>query len=269
MVFAGDVAAQPVESRFLVGPSGTRLEPVGTAFASESSIPDWIIPVTSALIPGSGQLLAGNERGVLYLAAEAFLMLRFWSLRSEGRRNRDAFRDLAFSVARAPFRPARRDTVFKYFEVMESYLESGPFSTGSGSELVPPVDESTFNGRIWLLARQTFLPDPDSPPDTSSDEYRRALDFYAERAIGANFQWSWRDAGLERDLFSQSIRRSDDAFRMATQYLGLVLVNHLVSAIDGFVTQRLGSQTSVNTAIAAGPDRGQEVVARVMFRVEF
>jgi hypothetical protein len=242
---------------------------VGSAFVSNSAVPDWIVPVSSALIPGSGQLLAGNERGILYLAAEAFLMLRFWSLRSEGRRQRDAFRELAFSVARAPFRPARRDTVFEYFEAMESYLESGPFSTSSGPELAPPTDPSTFNGRIWVLARETFLPDPDAPPDTSSDEYRRALDFYGARAIGANFQWSWRDAGLERDLFRQSIRRSDDAFRMATQYLGLVLVNHLVSAIDGFVTQRLGSLASLNTAVAAGPDRGQEVVGRVMLRVEF
>jgi hypothetical protein len=152
---------------------------------------------------------------------------------------------------------------------MESYPESGPFSTGSGPELVPPTDELTFNGRIWLLARQTFLPDQGAPPDTSSEEYGRALEFYRARAIGANFQWSWRDAGLERDLFRQSIRRSDDAFRMATQYLGLVLVNHLVSSIDAFVTQRLGSQASLNSTIGAGPDRGGAVAARLMLRVEF
>jgi hypothetical protein len=269
LLVGGDAAAQRLTSGHSVGSPAGDLIPVGSAFVNISNTPEWILPVSSALIPGSGQLLSGHERGVLYLAAEAFLMLRFWSLRSEGRRQRDDFQDLAFSVARAPFRPASRDTVFEYFEAMESYLESGPFSTSSGVELVPPTDESTFNGRIWLLARETFLPDPDSPPDTSSDEYQRALDFYRARAIGANFQWSWRDAGLERDLFSQSISRSDDAFRMGTQYLGLVLVNHLVSAIDAFVTQRLASQASLNTAIVAGPDRGQDVVARVMFRVEF
>jgi len=251
------------------GSQVNNLIPLGSTFVSGRAVPAWIVPVSSVLIPGSGQLLAGHERGLLYVAAEAFLMLRFWSLRTEGRRERDLFRDLAFAVARAPFRPARRDTVFEYFEAMESYVESGPFNTSSGLELVPPTDESTFNGRIWRLARETFLPDPDAPPDTSSDEYRRALDFYGARAIGANFQWSWRDAGLERDLFSQSIRRSDDAFRMATQYLGLILVNHLVSAIDGFVTERLGRQASIHTAIAAAPDRGQKAVARVTLRVEF
>jgi hypothetical protein len=205
----------------------------------------------------------------LYLAAEAFLLLRLWSLEREGRRERDAFKDLAYSVARAPFRPARRDTVFEYYEAMQSYIESGPFSSGTGSEIIPPTDESTYNGYVWQLARETFLSYPDLPPDTASEEYRRALDFYASRAVGANFQWSWRDAGLERDLFKQSIERSDGAFRLATQYLGLVLVNHLVSTIDAFVTERLGSQASLRSAVSAGTNPTSDVVARVLLCVEF
>ena len=262
-----DAQNRPLRKGYV--PHASNLIPVGSAFAGRPNLPDWVFPVSSALIPGSGQLLAGHDRGVLYFTAEVFLLLRLWSLKAEGRRERDSFRNLAFSVARARFRPARRDTVFEYFETMESYVESGPFNTSSGPELVPPMDESTFNGRIWRLARETFMPDPDVPPDMSSEEYRRALDFYSARAIGANFQWSWRDAGLERDLFSQSIRRSDDAFRMATQYLGLVLVNHLVSAIDAFVAERLGVQASLSSAIAAGPDRGHDIVARMMVRIEF
>jgi len=237
--------------------------------AERHTSPRWIVPVSSAVIPGSGQLMTGRERGILYIAAEAFLMLRFWSLRSEARAQRDSYMDLAFSVARARFRPAIRDTVFEYFEAMESYVESGPFNTNSGPDLVPPTDESTFNGRIWRLARDTFLQDPDAVPDTSSEEYRRAVEFYRARAIGANFQWSWRDAGLERDLFSQSIRRSDGAFSTSTQYLGLILVNHLVSAIDGFISERLGSQASLNSTVAAGWYRREDVVARVTFRVDF
>jgi hypothetical protein len=242
---------------------------IDSTVASARNVPNWIAPISSALLPGSGQLIAGHDRGVLYLAAEAFLVLRLWSLETEGRRERDAFQELAFSVARAQFRPARRDTVFEYYEAMQSYIESGPFSIGAGSELIPPDDESTYNGYIWRLARETFLTDPDSPPDTSAAEYRRALEFYASRAVGANFQWSWSDAGLERDLFGQSIRRSDDAFRLATQYLGLVLVNHLVSTIDAFVTERLGSQASITSTVSVGPDLRRDVVARVLLCVEF
>ncbi len=243
--------------------------PEASSGVSVDPIPKWMIPVSSALIPGTGQLLTGSDRGILYLAAEVFLVLRLWSLERERRRERDAFQELAFSVARAQFRPSRRDTVFEYYEVMQSYIESGPFSTSSGLEISPPGDEATYNGHLWQLAKETFIPDQEMPPDPNSDEYRRALDFYTSRAIGANFQWSWRDAGLERDLFTQSIGRSDDAFRMATQYLGLVLVNHLVSTIDAFVTQRLGRQTSFQTTVAAGPERENDVVARVLFRVDF
>lgn len=268
-LFAGNASGQNSPAQYDDGLPASSLIPTESAFSSNQAVANWMIPVSSAVIPGSGQLLTGHERGVLYLAAEAFLMLHFWSLRSEGLRQRDSFRDLAFSVARAPFRPARRDTVFEYFEAMGSFSESGPFSSGSGPELEPPTDETTFNGRIWRLARETFLEDPDAPPDRASDEYRRALDFYSARAIGANFQWSWRDAGLERDLFRQSMRRSDDAFRMATQYLGLAMANHLLSAIDAFVTQRIGGQASIGSDLAAGPDRAREIVARVVFRLEF
>jgi len=233
------------------------------------AIPSWFVPISSALVPGSGQIISGHDRGILYLAAEALLLLRLWSLEREARRERDAFKDLAFSVARAPFRPARRDTVFEYYEAMQSYIESGPFSIGTGSEIVPPGDDATYNGYVWQLARETFFSYPDLPADTASEEYKRALDFYTSRAVGANFQWSWRDAGLERDLFRQSIKRSDDAFRLATQYLGLVLANHLVSTIDAFVTERLGGHASLRSAVSTGPDRGKDVVARVLLCVEF
>ena len=54
------------------------------------------------------------------------------------------------------------------------------------------------------------------------------------------FRWSWRDARLEQDVYRASIRASDDAYRAATNYLGAVLLNHLVSAVDAFVATRLG-----------------------------
>jgi hypothetical protein len=199
----------------------------------------WIYPVASLVLPGSGQLLAGQDRGAVYFAAEVLFVTRVLSLNSEAVRERDRYRDLAFGVARAAFLPARRDTVFEYFEVMEKFVESGPFDTDPGPSVVPPSDEQTYNGSIWKLARETFFADPDSSPDATSDEYQRALDFYRERAVGPNFQWSWRNAGIEQDLYRQSIKRSDDAFRTTAQYLGLILANHLLSAIDGFVSFRL------------------------------
>ncbi|UCG87293.1 MAG: hypothetical protein JSW71_01740 [Gemmatimonadota bacterium] len=209
--------------------------------------------------------MAGQERGAVYLAVEAVLLVQLFSYRSEAKRERDRYIDLAFNVARAPFAPARRDTVFEYFEQLERFVESGPFDTDPGAALVPPTDELTYNGSVWKLARETFLPDP-GMPDTTSLEYRRALEFYSSQAVGPNFQWSWRDAGLEQDLYSRSIKRSDDAFRSSTQFLGLLLVNHLLSAIDAFVSYRLGragSPAQVQSALFWSPGSGGALETRV------
>ncbi|HEX9727637.1 MAG TPA: hypothetical protein VGA37_03960 [Gemmatimonadales bacterium] len=204
----------------------------------------YVRPLASAAIPGAGQLLGVQERGALYLIAEALLLTRFVAFNREGRRERDRFQDLALVVARGEFGPSARDTTFEYYEQMGKFIESGPFDTDPGADFVPPTDERTFNGSIWGLARRTFFADPDAPPPRGSPEFQRALAFYRARAVGSNYRWSWRNAGLEQDQFRQTIRQSDEAFRSATQQLGLLLANHVLSAVDAFISHRL-----------AGPDR--------------
>jgi hypothetical protein len=216
--------------------------PVITSFwraLSDPSRAAWARPLASLVVPGTGQLVAGRERAALYLIAEAFLLTKFFAYSAEGRRERDRYRGLALVVAREAFDPVRQDTVFEYFEQMGRFVESGPFDSDPGAELNPPVDERTLNGSIWALARRTFFTDPQNPPDPDSPEYQRALAFYTSRAIGPNFRWSWRNAGLEQDLYRQSIRDSDNAFRLATQQLGLILANHVLSAVDAFISERL------------------------------
>ncbi len=233
--------------------------------------PGWLRPISSAIIPGSGQLMAGQDRGIIYLAVETFLIVQFLSSNSEGISQRDTYLDLAFGVARAPFAPSRRDTVFEYFEQMEKFVESGPFDSDPGPAFAPPVDELTYNGSIWKLARETFLVDA-GIPDTTTAEYQRALEFYRGRAVGPNFQWSWRDAGLELDLYRQSIKRSDDAFRASTQYLGLLLANHLISAIDAFVSYRLsrnGRAVEVQSSLQRAPGGSGGLAAEIGVRIGF
>jgi hypothetical protein len=220
---------------------------------SASRPPPWLPPSASLVVPGSGQLLGGKDRGVVYLAAEAVLLTRFLIRSSEGRRERERYRDLAYAVARGAFFPDQRDTAFSYYEKLEAYVESGAFDTDPGPALVPPGDPRTYNGSIWELARRTYFPDPDSVPDSESEEYQRAIEFYRSRAVGPSYQWSWRNAGLEQDLYRRAIRSSDDAFRQATQFLGLLLANHLLSAVDGLVSERLsrnGRRIQVTTGMA-------------------
>jgi hypothetical protein len=217
----------------------------------------WVPPLASAIMPGTGQLLAGHDRGAVYLVTETFLLARFVSEQREAGREADRFRDLAFEVARRSFGPGLRDTAFGYFEELAKFIESGPFDMDPGAPLVPPLDDRTFNGHIWRLARETFFQHPDSFPGPDAEEYQRALEFYRRRAVGPNFQWSWRGAGLEHDLFRQTMRASDRAFRTATQHLGALLANHLLSAIDAFVSHRLtagGAPGTIRGGVLTGVD---------------
>lgn len=200
----------------------------------------WLGPVASLVMPGTGQLLAGQPRGVLYLAAEVWLVARAVALRRDSRSERRFFTDLAYAVARRRFGGAPVDGPWAYYEEMGKYVESGDYDGNPTGEFQPEADTATFNGHIWRLAREIYLPDPDVTPQPGDPAYRAALTFYQGRAVSDAYRWSWRDARLEQDVYRASIRASDEAYRASTNVLGAVLLNHLVSAVDAFVAMRLG-----------------------------
>jgi len=103
----------------------------------------------------------------------------------------------------------------------------------------PELDTDTHNGAMWLLARQTFWADPEIQPPETSAEFRHAMNFYLDRAVRAEYRWSWRNAQLEQDLFVRTIRRSNTSFSDARNALGLLIANHLLSSVDAFVTLRV------------------------------
>ena len=183
-------------------------------------------------------------------------MSRFLQLDRDANREARRFRALAYDVARRAFSPTRRDTVFEYYEQMERFAESGRYDTDTGSAFVPENDARTYNGAVWLLARQTFWEDPNMPPDPMSLEYWRALQFYQARAVGPDFLWSWRDHSLEHQVFRETIRRSDIAFRRAQSQIGLLLANHVLSTVDALISSRLteaaGRSAAVRTTLIPG-----------------
>ncbi len=200
--------------------------------------PAWLPPVASLLVPGSGQVLAGRSRGVIYLALEVWLVARAVALGRKGDSEARQYRDIAFNVARRSFTSSRRDGPFEYYETMEKYVESGLFDRDPGPGFLPESDTATFNGSVWALARRTFFANPDSLPAPDSPQYLAALTFYRERATADEFRWSWRDARLEQDVFRGTIRASDDAYRQRTNLYGALVLNHVASAIDALLTSR-------------------------------
>ncbi|HUF29735.1 MAG TPA: hypothetical protein VMM77_03655 [Gemmatimonadaceae bacterium] len=214
----------------------------------------WWTPLASAVIPGSGQLVMRQRRGVPYLAAEAFLLLQYFEVRSNAREFRSEYQRLA-QVARSFFTDQFPAGDFEYYERMEQFVESGAYDLGVNGAFQPEVDTLTFNGFTWRLARRTYWEDPDVMPELDSEAYRRAVDFYEERAVRDEFRWSWQNAQLEQDLFRQTIERSNGAFRRTSQYLGVLIANHALSAIDAFVMLRLSR--------ASGPTGEYRIEGRV------
>lgn len=196
-------------------------------------------PVVSLFLPGSGQALLRQDRFIAYLALEAWAVLEVANQRTEARRQQNRYRALARDVARALYGPSYPVGTWAYYESMEHYLESGVFDRLPGGEVDPDINPDTYNGAMWLLARTTYWSDANVPPLPDSPEYRRALNFYLDRAVRPEYRWSWRSAQLEQDLYIRTIRRSNTSFRQARAALGIVLANHVLSAVDAFVTLRV------------------------------
>ena len=207
--------------------------------ASRDERAPWWAPVISGVVPGSGQFIMGQQRGVGYLVAEGYLLLQQVRARRDANRDRDAYRALAFEVARQPFGGARPRGTWDYYESMEKYLESGAFDRIPGGVVDPEIDETTYNGARWLLARETFWVNPNVTPAVGSPEYQRALAFYVSRAVPSAYQWSWRDAQLEKDIYGQTILSANRSVQRAVNYVGLIGANHLVSLIDAYVNVRV------------------------------
>ncbi len=206
-------------------------------------------PVASLLLPGAGQALLRQDRFIAYLAIEAWSILEFANQRTEGRRQQNRYRALARDVARSLYGPTLPVGTWAYYESMEKYLESGVFDRLPGGDVDPDIDSDTYNGAMWLLARTTYWSDVNVAPSLESAEFRRAMNFYLDRAVRPEFRWSWRNAQLEQDLYIRTIRRSNTSFREARAALGLVLANHLLSAVDAVITLRV-------EGLAGGDGRG-------------
>lgn len=211
----------------------------------------WWVPLASAVVPGAGQALLGQDRFVAYLAAETFALFNFFNEDAEATRERNRSRAFAHDVARALFPGSRPAGPWAYYEAMEHYVESGVYSRVPGSVVVPEVDETTFNGAMWLLARQTYWRDPSAEPAHATAEYIGAYNFYLTRAYPDDYRWSWRNAQLEQDLFRTSIRHKNEAARAARTQLALVAANHLLATVDAFVTLRLRGRATGGGAAAS------------------
>lgn len=211
---------------------------------------EWWIPAASAVLPGAGQARLGQDRFVGYMAVEGFLWIRYLTDRRAGIDARNAYRDMALRVSRAAFPGDKPTGNFEYYERMEHWIASGVYDGDPGTGFAPEIDTTTFNGKMWSIARTTYWSDPNTPPPIGSAPYEAALRFYRQNAVTPEFQWSWRNAPRHQDVYRRSVRASNDGFRHAAQDIGAVIANHVLSTVDAYISLRLrlGESTDTGTS---------------------
>jgi hypothetical protein len=212
-----------------------------------------VVPMLlSAVLPGAGQHVLTRDRKWIYLAVEVLGWAWYADRRLSGAEYRDRYRDFAWEEARIQAGP-RVDGGFPYYETMSNWTRSGVFDRDSAPGVQPELDPTTFNGSIWMLASGIFLP-PGPPPPESDPAYQRALQYYVEHAYSNEFLWDWSPSGGAQQEFGDLIRASDRRFQRATTVLGAVFVNHVVSAIDAYLTARgVGEGVEARVAPTLGP----------------
>lgn len=202
--------------------------------------------LASAVVPGAGQALLGSRRAIAYVLAEVAGLVVYSGEQRDGTRQRNRYRELSRSVARVQFVPDGPAGNWDYYERMEKYAASGAFDAVPGGSVDPEPDQSTYNGSIWVLARQTYWRDPGASPSPTSPEYQSALAFYSKRAIQPEMRWSWLASADGFQQYKHAIAGSNSAFKRAEQMAGLVIANHFLSAVDAFVSVRLRARQSAD-----------------------
>lgn len=198
-------------------------------------VPAPLAALMSAAIPGTGELTLGLDRWVPQLALEAFAWWEYRAHRREARDFEARYRRLACQVARRPFvlvpGQCADSTDFEYYETMGKpfWPSSGSYDSDPNTAGVQPeTDLSTFNGYVWAQAQGIYPSVPD-----------QALAYYGRHAIPSGYRWDWGANGLEQTVYDELIHRSDAAFRTSSRLLGLILANHVTSAVDAYIAARL------------------------------
>src|SRR5215211_5074027 len=208
--------------------------------------------LASAVLPGAGQALLRSGRAFIYAGIEALGWLRYSRQQNDGDRFRTRYRELSRSVARAAFNPAGPDGDWDYYERMEKFAASGAYDRVPGGDVDPESDPATYNGSIWLLARQTYWRDPNTVPVPLSPEFQSALAFYTRRAVPADLRWSWVGAAEGFQEYRRSVAASNTAFKRAEQTAGLIIGNHILSAVDAYVAVRMRLSNSARGGTTLG-----------------
>lgn len=158
----------------------------------------------SALVPGSGQLYIGAKRGYLQIAAEAGLLAAYFITRSNAQSLREDYRE----------------------QVRDNVVFEGPTKI------------------------QDWDPIEDFEHATQYENWNHEYDSEATRARTGKWHWK-REGDAFKERLAKEVPASEarleafqtrmdanDKFQLAKTFLGIALLNHVVSAVDARIAAK-------------------------------
>ena len=171
----------------------------------------------SLVIPGMGQLYTGAKRGYIYTAAEVGFLATFFILRNSAANTRDDYRDVV------------RDHVifigagsFEDWDPIEDFEHATQYETWNH-----PYDSEATRNRTGKWYWQDLNRDLKNEKHTDLEE---------------------RDLGSKYRLEAFDLRqKANDTFERAKFFLGLAILNHVVSAVEARITTKRFNNRIQNT----------------------
>ena len=192
----------------------------------------------SLTIPGMGQLYTGAKHGYIYTAAEVGLLATYFILRNSAANTRDEYRDIV------------RDNIifigpgsFEAWDLIEDFEHASQYENWNH---VYDSDVTRVRTGKWYWK--------DLDPSLK-DEKDTAIEFDSKHRLEAY------------DLR----KKANDTFQSARTVLGMVILNHVISAVEARITTKRWNQKhkesgsiqiDLQTDISAGALRGVLVLRK-------
>jgi len=214
------------------------------------------------LVPGLPQFFDGKIRSYGYFAVEGVGVVGLILLTAEGGSNEKRYINLA-RVARGNFvYPGFRNNpeegtdpilpgMGEYYEDLLKWPSSGDFDNDpSRSGIQPETDPRTYNGHQWEIAQinnysaaNGGIPVPASPA-----EEQAALESYKRQVYPSQYNWDWTGLDQENDEYHRLFDKSENAYRSRVKFTAILLANHLVSALDVLVAERINRDSFLKSS---------------------
>ena len=173
----------------------------------------------SLVIPGMGQLYTGAKHGYLYTAAEIGFLTTYFLLRNSAANTRDDYRDVV-----------REHVVFigpgsfEDWDPIEDFEHATQYETWNHD-----YDSEATQNRTgkWYWA--------DLNPDLKNENHRNL----EERGLSSKYR-------LEAFELRQ---KANDTFERARLFLGLAILNHVISAVEARITTKRINARLQNTSV--------------------